>query len=255
MSNSQLNFLLDAIGLEEPLGVFYSATAPGGAGPKGGKGHDCLMKYVRMAQTKKQKGWISRQAPACRGGAIYAGFAEPNDAVAVFVSSGNDKIPGEKYLPDSQCMWKFFTAIDTQKAPADYCVFKPLSQFKANEEPLAVVFFVRGEQLAGLCQLAFYAFASHEAVAFPFGSGCASILSWPLLHARKGINKAIVGGSDPSCRPYLATDELSFAVPAKSFELMLEKAPESFLSGQTWQKARKKIAQSKKRWARTTRAI
>lgn len=241
-AKDKLDFLLNALALgEEPLGFYYTNEAPGGFGPKEGAGHDCLMKYARLARKKKTEGWISRQRPACRGGAIYAGFAKPNDMVARFVTTGTDKMPGERYLPDPQSVWKFFEASELAPAPADYCIFKPVSRFAADEEPLAVIFFVRGERLAGLCQLAFYAFGGHDAVVFPFGSGCASILSWPLLYARKGENRAVVGGADPSCRPYMERDELSFAVPRRSFALMLEKAEESFLSGRTWQNVRKKI--------------
>lgn len=209
-----------------------------------------MMKYIRLARKKGQAGWISRQLPGCRGEAIYAGFAAPDETIVQFVSTGTDKMPGERYLPDTQSMWNFFNALSMRPAPNDFCVFKQLSHFRSNEEPLAVIFFARGEQLGGLCQLAFYAFANHDTVAFPFGSGCANILSRPLLYGNMGVNKAVAGGANPSCRSYLETDELTFAVPAKSFQLMLEKAPESFLGGHTWQKVRKKIARSQKRWKR-----
>lgn len=245
-AREELDYLLEALDIEEPLGVFYSNRQPPGAGPLEGKKHNCMLKYARIARKKGQPGWVSREKPGCRGGAIYAGFAPPNEAVARFVSIGTDQAPGERYLPDTQSMWNFFKALEWQNAPAEFCVFKPLSQFAAEESPLVVIFFARGEQLTGLCQLAYYAFADHQAVAFPFGSGCANLLSWPLLYGRKGLNKAVVGGADPSCRPYMEIDELSFAVPPKAFQLMLEKAPGSFLAGQAWQKVRRKIAKSKK---------
>ena len=147
-------------------------------------------------------------------------------------------------------MWRFFKELDTRPAPADYCAVKPLDQFSDEDEPLAVIFFARGELLGGLCQLACFSLDDHQAVTFPFGSGCANILSWPLHYARRGMDRAVVGGAAPSCRPYMETDELSFALPATSFVKMLDAAPHSFLTGNTWSAVRRKIEKSNNRWKR-----
>lgn len=247
----KLSWLLQSLGYgEEPLGLTYTETKPEGYGSDGTKAHDCLMKYVRLARVRRTPGWISRQHPGCRGGAIYAGFAEPSDAVARFVTTGFPGKEGERYMPDPSSMWRFFKDIDPRPAPGEYCVFKPLSQFSDEEEPLVVTFFARGEVLGGLCQLAFFALDDHHAVTFPFGSGCSNLLSWPLHYARLGEDRAVVGGADPSCRPYMETDELSFALPATSFAKMLDAAPRSFLSGGTWAAVRRKIEKSRARWER-----
>ena len=81
----KLDWMLGALGCEEaPLGLFFTGKKPEGHGPDGTRAHDCLMKYIRLARVRREPGWISRQQPGCRGGAIYAGFAEPSDAVARF---------------------------------------------------------------------------------------------------------------------------------------------------------------------------
>lgn len=254
--SDRLAWLLDILGCEEmPLGIGWSPECPGGPGPDGSKPHDCLLKYLRIARTRRCAAWISREQPACRGGAIYAGFSGPSDMVARYVSTGVNGQPGERYLPRPETMWTFFDELAVTPAEAGYCVFRPLDQFAAREPgdadaPRVVVFFARGEMLAGLCQLACFALDDIHAVAFPFGSGCANILAWPLRHARDGAAKAVVGGADPSCRPYMATDELSFAVASPVFERLLDAAPHSFLTGRSWATVRRKIAQSHARWRR-----
>lgn len=215
-----------------PLGIKWLREQPEGYAPDPAKHHDCILKYMRLARKTGKQGWISRANPACRGGSIYAGFNPPNDNIAKYVSLG------ERYLPTPASMHNFFSDIAVPLRDEDFCVFKPLDQF--TDAPELVVFFARGETLSGLCQLACFAFDDHNAVAAPFGSGCANILSWPASYARKGRRQAVLGGMDPSCRPYMDKDELSFAVTLDALDKMLDAARDSFLSGKTWQKVQRK---------------
>jgi hypothetical protein len=49
-------------------------------------------------------------------------------------------------------------------------------------------------------------------VASPFGAGCTNIVAWPLFYKEQGIEKAVLGGFDPSARKFMKTDELTFTV-------------------------------------------
>ena len=250
----QLDWLLKTLGgLEEPLGVCYTDQQPTtGYGPRTGEDtkHDCLMKFIRLARTRHSSGWISKNQTGCPGSGVYAGFLlPPPDVVAQHVTTGLPGREGEHYLPEPASMYRFFTALNLSPPPADYCVFKPLSLFSEEEEILSVIFFVRGETLTGLVQLAYFSLDDHEAVVFPFGSGCASLLAWPFHYGKHGLDKAVVGGSDPSCRKYMGVDELSVAIPAATFRKMLAAAPESFLKGRTWTEVLKKIDKSRRVWA------
>ena len=44
--------------------------------------------------------------------------------------------------------------------------------------------------------------------------------AWPFHYLAKGLNKAVLGGWDPSARKYFKTDELTFTVPPKMFSEM-----------------------------------
>jgi hypothetical protein len=80
-----------------------------------------------------------------------------------------------------------------------------------------------------------------DAVIVPFGAGCSTIVTYPLAEARRDPPRAVLGMFDPSARPYLAADELSFAVPLAMWEEMLGNAEESFLITPTWAKIRNRI--------------
>jgi hypothetical protein len=71
---------------------------------------------------------------------------------------------------------------------------------------------------------------------------------WPLHYLSKGIDKAVVGGWDPSARKFYKTDELSFTVPYQMFSDMLSRFEDSFLKTDTWTTVQKKIKRSKKTW-------
>jgi hypothetical protein len=65
---------------------------------------------------------------------------------------------------------------------------------------------------------------------------------------KRGKNKAVIGGWDPSARKFFKTDALSFTVPFNMFMGMVNRYPESFLKMKTWAMVRKKIERRKKTW-------
>lgn len=83
----------------------------------------------------------------------------------------------------------------------------------------------------------------------PFGAGCTNIISWPLYYKEKGIEKAVLGGFDPSARKFMKPDELTFTVSWSLYEKMLKALPESMFNvGGEWTRVRKKISRSAKAW-------
>lgn len=249
---TRLDDLLKMLGgLEEPLAALYAdAPPPNALSPKAG-GHSCLINYLRQARVKKQTVCFAADQPGCMGGWVYLGYIlPPPDRIAHFVTTGLPGEEGERYLPSPDSMRRLFKALDLQPAPAEYCLVKPFSQLGADEKPLLIIFHGRAEVITGLCQLAYFALDDPEAVALPFGAGCTNIFSWPLTYERRGLKKAVVGGADPSCRPFMKVDELSFTVTRDILAAMLEAAPKSFLTGGTWAGVLKKIARSDKLWSK-----
>lgn len=249
-SKEGLEQLLHLLGdMEMPLGAYYTDTRPAeGLTPAPGN-HECIINFMRKSRTQKTPVYFAADVPGCIGGWTYLGFSDDKkDWIAQYVSTGLPNRGGEHYMPEPASIYRFFDDMDIQKAPAGYCVVKPLSLFCDDEQPEVITFFARAERLTGLCHLAYFALNDHNGVAMPFGAGCTGIFAWTKNYQRQGLRRAVVGCTDISCRPYMKTDELSFSVTPDILADMINAAPQSFLTGHSWQGVLKKIRLSDKTW-------
>lgn len=274
MNNNMMKKLpsfLSVLGLdEEPMGLFYTDEKPAeGFSPKPNAlptrekemkneidwqkvfgEFSCVMGHIWRARKKQGVAYFSAERFGCPGGAFWLGFNKPQtETIIKYVSTG---IPnwteGELYCDSPDELRRIFEYVDPRPAPKEYCVVKPLSKFSNDEMPELVVFFTRPESMSGLHQLATFVTNDPEVVASPWGSGCGNAVMWPLHYLSKGLNKAVIGGWDPSARKFFKNDELSFTVPFTMFTEMLNRHDDSFLSTKTWTTVQKKIERSKKAW-------
>lgn len=262
---------LEILGLrEEPLGMFYSTREPAeGFSPQQAvlptaemeargeidweatwSNFSCVIGHLWRARKLGKPAYFHQARFGCLGGAFYLGFLKPQlDTIAHYVSTGIPGIlEGESYLESPEVTRRFFTEVDPRPAPEPMCIFKSLSRFDPEENPELVIFFARGEIIGGLHQLATFVTNDFEAVASPFGAGCANLVTWPLKYLGEGRLKAVLGGWDPSDRRFLKPDEITFTVPWEMFARMVTRWRESFLTRQTWGSVRKKIELSRKVW-------
>jgi uncharacterized protein (DUF169 family) len=267
------NKFLNHLGLcEEPFGVYYNNTKPEKAfGPKSGipisreleeqgklnmqemfKHFSCIMGNIWLARKKRRVAYISTQEYGCPGGAFYCSMMKPNlKFIEHYVTTGFGGTPihGERYLPSPEAMRKFLAKVNPRKASAKYCIFKPLSLFTDSEEPEFVIFFARPEVLSGLFTHTTFTTGDVDCVAAPFGAACTNMIAWPLYYQEQGMEKAILGGFDPSARKFMKTDELTFTVPWSLYQKMLAALPESMFNVDgAWSGVRKKITRSAKAW-------
>jgi uncharacterized protein (DUF169 family) len=255
---------------EEPMGIFYTDEKPSeGFSPKPidlptrqkemenkidwqqvfGR-FSCVMGNIWRARKKKSAAYFSADQFGCPGGAFWLGFNKPQtETIIQYVSTG---IPnwteGELYCDSPDHLRQIFEYVDPRPAPHKFCVVKPLGNFSQHEKPELIAFFTRPESMSGLHQLAAFVTNDPEVVASPWSAGCGSIVVWPLHYLSKGVNKAVVGGWDPSARKFYKTDELSFTVPYKMFLDMINRFNDSFLGTKSWTTVQKKIERSKKTW-------
>ena len=269
----ETKIFLEHLGLgEEPFGVYYSDNKPEPAfSPKPGLpvsreledqgqidmqavsgGFSCVMGNVWLARKKHRAAYISSEEYGCIGGAFYCSMMKPHlRFIEHYVTTGFSGTPlhGERYLPSPEAMQKFLAQVNPRPAPGKYCIFKPLSLFTEGEEPEFVIFFARPEVLTGLFTHTMFTTGEVDSVASPFGAGCTNMLSWPLYYKEQGIEKAIIGGFDPSARKYMKTDELTFTVPWSLYKKMLAALPDSMFNVPgSWTEVRKKVARSAKAW-------
>jgi hypothetical protein len=149
---------------------------------------------------------------------------------------------GEHYCESPEALESIFRYVDPPPAPKTFCVIKPIDNFSEKEMPELVAFFARSESLSGLHQLATFVTNDPEVVMSPWGAACGGIAAWPLHYLSKGLQKAVIGGWDPSARRFYKTDELSFTIPWQMFTDILRRYDESFLTGKSWKILQKKIA-------------
>ncbi|MGA7104060.1 MAG: DUF169 domain-containing protein [Candidatus Deferrimicrobiaceae bacterium] len=108
------------------------------------------------------------------------------------------------------------------------------------DDPEVVIFFASPDLLAGLHFLASFD-RNEDAVTAPFSSGCGAIVTLPIAEGERPDPRAVMGLFDPSARPYVERNLLTFAMPYSLFGRMAENIPESFLGTGTWQTIRKRI--------------
>lgn len=279
INNDLVQRFLNTIGYdEEPMGMHFTDTQPTeGFSPKPMelptaekearnainfeevfKNHSCVLKNILLARRKKTAAYFDEERYGCAGAAFYLGYTKPlMEFVVHYVSTG---IPGlmencERYIESPDAARELYNVkMDPVLASNRFCVVKPLSQFTESEKPEVVIFFARPEIIAGLYCQSYFVTNDSDVVMSPAGSGCAQIITWPKKYLSQGKLKAVVGGWDPSCRPYLKTDELTFTVPFELFERMINRCAESFLNEHAWQTNKKKIAKSKKTWGEEAQA-
>ena len=232
--------LRELIGLRhEPLAFFYTDHEPAGFTPPV-RDSGCLVPVLTRARHGETV-YFDAQTIGCRGGMYYLGFCEARPEIAQFVTTGiPGKMEGERYKASPEVFRAHVAAHPVAPAPARYAVFTPVSSLLLSQEPAVIICFAGPDELAGLGWLAGFA-RSDDALIAPFGAGCGTLVAYPLAEAQRELPHAILGGFDPSARPYLAPDELSFAVPLALWEEMLGNAEESFLTRPSWAKIRSRI--------------
>ena len=234
----------EALGLKEtPLGIYYTHDNPEGITPKEGI-QGCMIGLLQNARKKGKTVYFDKSHFGCPGGAYYMGFFEsPRPNIEYFLSCGiPGEMEGERYIKTPERAREYFTKMIPRRAPATYCVFKPIDQFDGGLIPEVVAFFTTPDVLSGLFTLTNYALERTDAVFAPFGSGCGTILTYPLKEAVKEQPRAVLGMFDVSARPMVEQEVLTLAMPYSIFLTLLENASGSFLETESWKKVLRRIS-------------
>jgi uncharacterized protein (DUF169 family) len=230
-------------GAEPPLAWFY-ADEPHGAEPAPrAKGWSCLVGRLARVRTGRSVA-LDADSVGCAGGKRYLGFPHVlRPHFDHFLSCGlPGEVEGERYVKTPEMVRRWMEAVPLLERRERYIVFKRWDHLEAGDTPEAVVFFGHGDILSGLFTLANFAADLADGVTAPFAAGCGSIVGLPALQGRSENPKAVLGMFDPSARPCVGEDELSFAVPWGKFESMARDMDESFLITETWKSMEWRLA-------------
>lgn len=222
--------------------TFYYTNGDGGAEraekPKGWSCIICELKKVRNGRLV----YYNAETVVCGGAKRYLGYTNRmRPGFEYFLSCGNEQTEGERYIRTPEMVKEIMRNQRTSAIEGKNLVFKRWDKLNESDEPDVVIFFARPDVLSGLFTLANFDQVEPNRTYTPFGSGCGSIVYYPFLESKSESPRAVIGMFDPSARPCVPEDVLTFAVPMKKFEKMTEFMEESFLITGIWKTLKKRI--------------
>lgn len=174
----------------------------------------------------------------CGGGKFYSGFAPVGKNIPHFVSQI------EKYKKTPEMVAEGEKEMDVQRTDKKFLHFARIDKIESLDDAEGLIFFATPDVLSGLCSWAFYDTNSRDAVRTFFSSGCSSTITALVNENRRNGKSAFIGLFDPSVRPYVGKNILSFSIPMSRFREMYETIGECFLSGSpAWTKVRARISE------------
>jgi hypothetical protein len=159
-----------------------------------------------------------------------------------FLSCGiPGQIEGERYIRTPEMVLELQKIQKQLPVNGKNIVFKRWDKLVETDNPEIVIFFAKPDVLSGLFTLANFDQIEPNGTFCPFGSGCGSIIYYPYLEKDAERPRAVIGMFDPSARPYVPVDMLTFSVPMVRFVKMIDYMDESFLITNSWKKVFKRL--------------
>jgi len=214
-----------------PLLFGYSDTPVAPTDKIGG----CFFKGLQAAREGTPVA-LSAQVIGCGGGKLYTGFSDMPERVPNFVSMT------EKYKRTPEMVADYVKGLRMPRASKPYLNFVRMDQAESFGGFEGVMFYATPDMLSGLCGWAFYDTNEPDAVVARFGSGCSTVVSMTVVENACGGHRCFLGLFDPSVRPLVGKDELSFTVPMSRFAAMTDTMHECFLFGShAWERVKARL--------------
>jgi hypothetical protein len=229
--------------VELPLIFYYSDSANDcSIAPKSEKWSCIISELIKIRNGKSIA--FSKESLGCSGGKRYSGFQEnlrPN--FEYFLSCGTQDMEGEKYLQSPELVKQFLQKAPFTLTDKKYIIFKRWDNLTQDDTPEVVIFFAKPDVLSGIFTISGFDRNFDEGTICPFGSGCSSIIQYPLAECNKDKPRGVLGLFDISARPYVQESIFTFSLPYKRLIELTNFFDDSFLTTLSWQKIRKRINQ------------
>ncbi len=230
---------------ELPVTFYYTAGDGGAEKAEKPKGRSCLICELSKVRNGRSV-YYNIESLSCGGARRYLGYTEKmRPGFEYFLSCGNDQMEGERYIKTPEMVKKLLQNQKTMPVEGKNIIFKRWDNLSEDDNPDVVIFFARPDVLSGLFTLANFDQTEPNGTITPFGAGCGTIIYFPYLESMSERQRAVIGMFDPSARPCVLEDLLTFAVPMKRFEKMIGYMEESFLITGTWTTVRTRINRKK----------
>lgn len=173
---------------------------------------------------------------SCPGGKFYSGFTDMPQFVPTFVSQK------ERYKGTPEMVVDFIDQVGVRKADKQYLNFARIDLISSFSTIEGILFFATPDVLSGLTSWAYFDNNSDDAVTSLFGSGCCSVVSQALVENNRNGKRTFIGLFDPSVRPYVEANVLSYMIPMSRFKEMYHTMRKSCLfETHAWSKIRERI--------------
>lgn len=228
---------------EFPIACFYSdelksVEFPNAPKPNS-KGFTCIFSQIAPVRKGRARAF-NMDNSGCFGSYLPLGFVtEITDDVRNYVCNV------ERVQKSHDHFNSMYKHRPPRKAEEKYLVFKRWDTLEEQDEPQVVFFFGDQDVISGLHGLAnFDAMTPYEVIA-PFGTGCDSIVGYPMHELASDNPKAVMGPLDPSVRINFKPDISTFSTPWPKFLAMLENMEDSFLTTDSWSNIKKRFMKTK----------
>lgn len=171
----------------------------------------------------------------CGGGSLYTAFAPMQERIPGFVSET------EHYKQTPEQVREYIRRMNIHLTEKPYLNFIRIDKLSSLNEMEGILFFATPDVLSGLCTWAFYDNDADDAVCTRFASGCASIITFAVQENRKNGRSCFIGMLDPSARPLVPANELTFVIPIRRFHEMIQTMSHSALYQKAYFIIRKRI--------------
>jgi hypothetical protein len=227
---------------ELPIVFFYVKDRGNIPPADSGKKWSCLICELSQVRNGESLAWHDKNL-MCGGSKRYLGYTQKmRKNFEYFLSCGiPGEMEGERYIRTPEMVKEMMEKTTVPDKTGEWIVFKRWDKLEPGDEPLGVIFFATPDVLSGLFTLANFDQVDGNGVVAPFGSGCGSIIYRAVRESEKENPAAVLGMFDPSARPCVPRDTLSFSVPMKKFAKMTGYMDESFLITDTWNEIRKHL--------------
>ncbi|MDL2212751.1 DUF169 domain-containing protein [Bacteroides sp. OttesenSCG-928-D19] len=179
---------------------------------------------------------LNAEVIGCGGGKFYTGFTEMPERVPNFVSLK------EKYKKTPEMVVEFIEQLGVSLTNRKYLNFVRIDRIETFDEVEGILFLATPDILSGLTTWACFDSNSKDTVTSMFGSGCSAVVTNAVIENSRGGKRTFIGFFDPSVRPYVEANILSFVIPISRFKEMYYTMRESSLfDTHAWKKIRERI--------------
>ena len=192
------------------------------------KGYTCIFSQIAPVRRGRSRAF-NMENLGCFGSFIPLGF--------------ETKVSGDvkNYICNIERVKKSYDHVDglyahhsPEGASGKYLIFKRLDTLEEEDTPQVAFFFANPDVIAGLHTLANFDSMTAHGVITPAGSGCDSIVGFPMSELQSDDPKAVLGALDPAVRACVKPDIFTFSAPWSKLLSMLDNMDESFLTAHCW---------------------